>query len=60
MPQSLWWRPGEQIRLNQLSTRKTLAREAEGRVIKIKTDERTISGGNRSENATCATTEFYN
>ena len=60
MPQSLWWRPGEQIRLNQLYLWKTLAREAEGRVIKIKADECTISGGNRSENATCAATKFYN
>jgi hypothetical protein len=57
--QFVWWRPGEQIRLNQLSTRKTLAREAESGTIKIKTDERTISGANRGENATCAATKFY-
>ena len=60
MPQCLWWRPGEQIRLNQLCTWKTLARKAESGIIKIKTDERTISGAKRGEDATCATTEFYN
>jgi len=60
VPQCLWWRPGKEIRLNQLCAWKTLARKAESSVIKIKADERTISGGNRGENATCATTEFYN
>lgn len=60
MPQSLWRRPGEEICLDQLCIWKTLAREAESSIIKIKTDERTISGGNRGENATCAATKFYN
>lgn len=60
MPQCLWWRPGEQIRLNQLYLWKTLAREAESGIIKIKTHERTISGGNRGENAACAAAKFYN
>ena len=39
---------------------KTLARKAESIIIKIKADERTISGGNRGEDATCAATKFYN
>ena len=60
MAQCVWGRPGEQIRLNQLSIWKTLACEAESGIIKIKTDERTISGGNRSENAASAATKFYN
>jgi len=49
--QCLWWRPGEEISLNQLRIRKTLARETEGSFVNIKADERTIGGGNRRENA---------
>jgi len=58
--QCIWGRPGEEVRPNQLRIGKTLARKAEGSLVNIKADERTISGAQRGENTACAAAKLYN